>query len=244
MKSFVITGAGVGLGRTLARKFVDEGHQVFLLGRTQSKLDAVASELGELAIAVQCDVGSPDSVRQAFANIAQQQTTIDVLINNAAVFEPYELVKGSDEQIASVVSTNLAGPMYCIRAAIPMMQSGSQIINITSESVDLDLPHLSAYQSTKAGLERLSKSLYLELQPAGIRVTNVRAGGMYEEGKTWEVDPKARMAFAKEAMARGFNLMEKPLSQFESVAKVIGTLTELPDDLQVDSISLHARKTN
>ena len=241
-KVIAITGAGIGLGRALARRFASEGEQVILLGRTFSKVEVAAKEIGENALAVKCDIGNPDSVRDAFSVIAQHHSHIDVLINNAAVFEPFLLANATDEQIFNAVNTNLAGPMFCIRSAIPMMTNGSHIINITSESVELNLPHLSVYQSTKAGVERLSKSLHEELQPQGIRVTTVRAGAMFEEGKTWDAAPEDQMAFAKAAMERGFNMREKPLSQFTSVTNVVRTLIDLPADLHAVSISLHARK--
>lgn len=243
-KVIVITGAGVGLGRALARTFATSGHHVVLLGRTLSKVEAAAADIGEAAMAVQCDVGNADSVRTAFAAIAQRHPNIDILINNAAIFEPFLLVDGKDEQIINAVTTNLIGPMLCNRAAIPMMSSGSQIFSITSESVDMDFPHLSVYQASKAGVERLSKSLYRELEPQGIRVTNVRAGAMYEEGKVWEADPAAQMAFAKAAVERGINLRERPISQFDSVAKIFSALIDLPADLHADTITLHARKAD
>lgn len=241
-KTMVITGAGVGLGRALARRFAAEGDNVVLLGRTFSKVEAAAREIGDLALAVECDVSSPDSVRKAFATIADKHPTVDVLINNAALFEPFKVVDATDEQIINAVTTNLAGPMLCARAAIPMMQRGSLIINVTSESVDMPFPHLSIYQSTKAGLERFSKSLYQELDPQGIRVTNIRAGQMFEEGKTWDVDPEARKAFGIAAIAAGINLMERPISRFESVTDVFRAVIDLPADLHVAAMNLHARK--
>lgn len=241
-KTIVITGAGLGLGRALARRFANDGENVVLLGRTYAKVEAAAKEIGEQAMAVACDISSADSVRDAFAKIAERHPTIDVLINNAAVFEPFLLENATDEQILSAVTTNLAGPMFCIRAAIPMMQPGGHIINVTSESVEVELPHLSVYQSTKAGLERLTKSLHLELEPNGLRVSTVRAGSMYEEGKTWEANPEDQVAFGRAAMARGFNLLERPLSQFASVTDVFRSLIDLPADLHAVSVCLHARK--
>ena len=84
-KTIIITGAGDGLGRALARRFARDGETVILLGRTLSKLEAVAAELGEGHLALQCDVGDPDSVRAAFAQIATRHPKVDVLINNASV---------------------------------------------------------------------------------------------------------------------------------------------------------------
>ncbi len=238
---FIITGAGVGLGRALARAFVADGEQVALLGRTPAKVEAVAEELGDNAMAVGCDVSSPDSVREAFAQVAERHRRVDVLINNAAIFEPFKLVDASDEQIVNTVATNLAGPMLCARAVIPLMGRGGHIINVTSEAVGMTYPHLSVYQSTKAGVERLSTSLFHELEPDGIRVSAVRAGAMFEEGKTWDVDMDAAIAFHEAATSAGINLVERPISQFTSVTGIFRMLIDLPEDLHAAHISLHAR---
>ena len=241
-KTIVITGAGVGLGRALARRFAADGENVVLLGRTASKVEAAAAEIGASAMAVTCDVASPDSVRAAFATISGRHPRLDVLINNAAIFEPFQIVNARDDQILNAVATNLAGPMLCARSAIPLMQRGSHIINVTSESVDLPFPHLSVYQSTKAGLERFSLSLYRELEPGGIRVSYVRAGQMFEAGKSWDVDPEAAKQFHMAALAAGINLGERPISQFTSVTGIFRSLIDLPPDLHAVTIGLHARK--
>jgi len=238
----VITGAGAGLGRALARRFAAEGETIVLLGRTVTKLETLAAEIGARAIAVECDVGSPASVKAAFAAIAAAHPRIDVLINNAAVFEPFLITNATDDQILRTIATNVGGPILCTRAAIPLLGPGGQIINLSSESVDMHFPHLTLYQTTKAAVERFSRSMHHELEPAGIRVTTVRAGQMMEEGKTWDVDPKAAMAFAQAAMAAGLNLMQRPISQYANVTDVFRVLIDLPADVHVASIALHARK--
>lgn len=240
-KIIVITGAGVGLGRALARQFAGDGDNVVLLGRTLSKVEAVAEELGERALAISCDVGKPDSVRAAFASIAERYGKIDVLINNAAIFEPFKLINASDEQILNIVTVNLGGAMMCVREAIPIMGRGSHIINVSSESVVVPLPHLSVYQCSKAGLEQFSATMALELEPEGIRVSTVRAGQMYEEGKTWDVDSQAKIDFHQAALAAGIDPIKRPISQFTSVTHIFRMLVDLPPDLQVAHINLHAR---
>lgn len=241
-KTIVITGAGIGLGRALARRFAADGDHVVLLGRTLSKVQAAAREIGDRAIAVACDVASPDSVKAAFAEIGQHHQRIDVLINNAALFEPFLVAEATDGQIMNTLATNLAGPILCTRSAIPMMGRGSHIINVSSESVELPFPHLSLYQCSKAGLERFTLSLHRELEPNGIRVTIVRAGQMMEAGKVWNADPAAQMRFAKAAMEAGLNLRERPITQFTSVTNVFRSLIDLPDDLHSVTVTLHARK--
>ena len=183
-KVIVITGAGDGLGRALARRFARDGETVILLGRTLSKVEAVAQELGEPHFAVACDVGNPDSVRAAFAAIAQRHPKVDVLINNAAIYEPFTLAEVRDEQIAASLATNVAGPIHCAREALPLLRGGGHIINVTSESVPLKMPMLRLYAGGKAGLELMSDMWARELEPEGVRVTVVQAGMMMDETKT------------------------------------------------------------
>ncbi|RZM18610.1 MAG: SDR family oxidoreductase, partial [Sphingomonas sp.] len=138
-KTIVITGAGDGLGRALARRFAADGETVILLGRTLSKVKAVADEIGAPHVAIQCDVADPDAVRSVFATIAESYPKIDVLINNAGVYEPFTLADARDDQILNQISINLAGPVFCARAALPLLRGGGHIINVTSESVALQM---------------------------------------------------------------------------------------------------------
>ncbi|GIX30207.1 MAG: NAD(P)-dependent oxidoreductase [Porticoccaceae bacterium] len=241
-RTFVITGAGAGLGRALARRFAADGHRVVLLGRTPGKVEAAAAEIGENALALACDVSDPASVESAFSAIGERCGRIDVLINNAALFEPFELERGSPEQILAIVLTNLAGTILCSRAALPWMERGGHIVNVSSESVAMPFPHLSVYQATKAGVERFTESLFRELEPRGIRVSCVRAGAMYEEGKVWAVDPEARAAFGRAALERGIDLRSAPISHFASVVEVFRALVDLPEDLHAVLVALHARR--
>lgn len=241
-KIIVITGAGIGLGRALARRFVKDGDRVVLLGRTAAKVEAVAAELGERAMALACDVASPESVKAAFAAIAKQYPHIDALINNAAVYEPFLVAEATDAQILQCISTNLTGPMLCARAAVPLLGRGGHIINVGSESVGMRFPHLVVYQASKAGLERFSEGLHHELEPSGIRVTNVRAGQMYEEGKTFNIDPQVAQRFGAAALAAGLNLRERPISHVNSVTQVFRTLIDLPPDVHLVSVNVQARR--
>jgi meso-butanediol dehydrogenase/(S,S)-butanediol dehydrogenase/diacetyl reductase len=242
-KIIVITGAGVGLGRALARRFAAEGETVVLLARTLAKVEVAAAEIGERATAVACDVGSPESVRAAFAAIAARYPKIDVLINNAALYEPFLVEEASEKQIVDIVTTNLTGPILCARAAIALMGKGGHIINVSSESVGMLMPHMVVYQSSKAGLERFSEGLHHELEPSGIRVTCVRAGAMYEEGKQSNFDPEANARFMKATSAVGLNMRERPISHVNSVTNVFRSLLDLPADMTVHNVHIHARKS-
>lgn len=239
-KIIAITGANGGLGRALAQRFAADGDTVILLGRTLSKVRQVADEIGGRAMAVECDVSSPDSVRAAFTAIAAVHPKIDALINNAAVFGPYLIAEASDAQIINSVMSNLAGPMFTARSAIPMLNRGGHIINLSSESVEVPLPHLIAYQATKAGLERFSTGLHAELRDRGIRVTTVRAGQMVGPGATAQVDAESGMRFFEAAVKLGLNPMERPMTQFSSVTHAFRALIDAPSDLHIGTVVLEA----
>lgn len=242
-KTIVITGAGAGLGKALATRFSREGENVVLLGRTLSKVQALAEELGGSAMAVECDIANAASVRSAFARIAEVHPRIDVLINNAAVYEPFTVAEATDHQIDSIIATNLNGPIYCCRAAIPLMEKGAQIINVGSESIAVPFAMLSIYQTSKAGFEMFSQALEAELEESGVRVTMIRAGQMYDESKeasTWdrEVATRFYMACAKQ----GVDLRARPVSHTNSVTDVFRAVLDLPADVKLSLITVGARK--
>ncbi|MEY4161135.1 MAG: hypothetical protein RLZZ136_1756 [Pseudomonadota bacterium] len=241
-KVIVITGANGGLGRALAQRFAQDGDKVILLGRTLAKVEEVATAIGANASAVACEVTSPASVKAAFAEIAQRHAKIDVLINNAAIFEPSPIDEASDEHILNGILTNLAGPMLCSRSAIPLLNRGGLIINISSESVDHPFPYLLVYQSTKAGLEQFSKGLHAELEDKAIRVTTVRAGQMMGPGSSATMDPEMAMRFFQECIKRGFNPMERGVTQYDSTTGLFRYLIDLPSDMHIDIATYQARK--
>jgi meso-butanediol dehydrogenase / (S,S)-butanediol dehydrogenase / diacetyl reductase len=241
-KVIVITGANGGLGRALALRFANEGEKVVLLGRSLEKVQEVATAIGANAMAVACEVTSPDSVRAAFVEIAKMHPTIDVLINNAAIFDPFLIEEARDDQILGGILNNLAGPMLCTRSAVPMMGQGGLIINVSSESVDLPFPHLLVYQSTKAGLEQFSKGLHRELEGKGIRVSTVRAGQMTGAGQSAVMDPETGMRFFQACIARGFNPMDRGTTQYESTTGLFRLLIDLPADMHLDIATFQARK--
>ena len=240
-KIIVITGAGDGLGKHLARRFAAEGETLVLLGRTPAKVEAVAAEIGEQALAIACDVASPDSVRAAFARIAERHPKIDVLLNNAALFEPSTVAGASDAHIVNSVRTNLTGAIFCARAAIPMMRPGGHIINVSSEAVVLIYANLSLYQAAKAGLERFSLSLRDELEPQGLRVSLVRAGQMDKEGRAWDVDPEAAMQFVQANIDAGVDQTKRPRTDYRSATGVFRALIDLPPDMDLPLVQSRAR---
>lgn len=242
-KVIVITGAGDGLGRALSRRFARDGETVILLGRTLSKIQAVADEIGAPHFAIECDVAKPESVRAAFSEIAKRHPKIDVLINNAAVYEPFTLAEVTDAQIAAQININLAGPIYCAREALPLLRGGGHIINVTSESVPLKMPMLWLYAGTKSGLELISDMWGRELEAEGVRVTIVQAGMMIDETKTGSNWPQeVAIRFGMENAKIGLNLRERPLSHYNSAADAFRAILDTPPDLHIQSVALRGHR--
>jgi meso-butanediol dehydrogenase/(S,S)-butanediol dehydrogenase/diacetyl reductase len=242
-KTIVITGAGDGLGRALARRFAKDGETVILLGRTLAKVESVAAELGAPHFAVQCDIGKPDSVRAAFAAIAQRHPSIDVLINNAGIFEPFSIQEAGDDQILAMLHTNFAGPIFCTREAVKLLPRGGHVINVTSESVRVKYPLLWMYEATKAGVEHYSESIGRDLEVEGIRMTVVRAGQMMDETKTGSSWPmELAMRFHQACLAVGLNLRERPLSHYNSITDAFRAVIDTPADVNIPMLALSAWK--
>jgi NAD(P)-dependent dehydrogenase (short-subunit alcohol dehydrogenase family) len=241
-KVIVITGAGSGLGKTLARHFARNGDQVVLLGRTFAKLQTLAGEIGPAALPIACDVSDPDAVRSAFDQIMKTHGRVDVLINNAALAQFTTLGDASDDHIFTTVGTNLIGTLLCSRAALHVMAPGGHIINVSSESVDAPYPHHVVYQATKAGIETMSRHLQDEVRPRGIRISVVRAGPMLGEDRAVHSSPEASEAFHKACLERGMDLAQVPIARTESTLWVFQSLIDMPPDVHVDTVRFVGRK--
>jgi meso-butanediol dehydrogenase / (S,S)-butanediol dehydrogenase / diacetyl reductase len=242
-KIIVITGAGDGLGRALARRFARDGETVVLLGRTLSKIQAVADELGAPHFAIECDVSDPVSVRAAFAAVAQRHPKVDVLINNAAIFMPFDLGEATDEQICTQININLAGPIFCAREALPLLRGGGHIINVSSESADIEMPMLWLYAGTKAALEQISTQWSRDLAAEGVRVTVVQAGMMLDETKTgsnWPPEVSQRFAIAQASV--GIDLRTAPRTHYNSATAAFRAVIDSPADLHFGMVKLRGSR--
>ncbi len=239
-KVIVITGAGSGLGRALARRFASDGDQVVLLGRNMATLKRTAGKLGERATCIECDIRSAATVKKAFAEIAERFPTIDVLINNAGTYEYSTVLDASDEHIFDTINTNLIGAILCCRSAVPLIRRGGHIINVSSGTVDRHFPGLALYATSKAGLDRFSAALASEAKDQDICVTVVRASQM-----STQRDPKT---IGKEftnhtttALKFGKDPRNYPTSTYNSVTSVFRAIVDLPPDVGTVTIGLYPR---
>jgi NADP-dependent 3-hydroxy acid dehydrogenase YdfG len=175
----LITGATSGFGAAMARKFVQNGHQVIAAGRREERLDALAGELGAALLPVAMDVASRESVTQALAALPAAWREIDVLINNAGLaLGTAPSQAASLEDWETMIDTNCKGLVTLTRLLLPDMVARDRglIINIGSFAGAWPYPGAGVYGATKAFVDQFTKNLRADLAGTGVRATNIAPG--------------------------------------------------------------------
>ena len=185
-KVAVVTGAGRGIGRVIARTLAASGAHVVAAARTGEEIDSLAAEItgdGGEALAVRTDVTDEASVEAMFGVIDDKFGRVDILINNAGMGVFAHIVDCSSEDFDRVLAVNAGGTFLCSREAFKRMipQESGYIINISSILGVRAYVNQGAYTAAKHGVMGLTKALALEGQPHGIRVSAVLPGGVNTE---------------------------------------------------------------
>lgn len=180
-KHVVITGAGSGLGASLALKYNELGNHVTLIGRTRKKLEKVAKSFKNSNYSIySLDISVPSKVKEVFSEIVKDVKAIDILINSAGLgyFDLAENI--SDEQIDQMIDINLKGTIYCtqeVLAAMKARNSGS-VINIVSTAGIEGKIEESVYCASKFGVKGFTDSIIKELANKDIHIHGIYMGGM------------------------------------------------------------------
>lgn len=220
----VITGASRGIGLATAQAFSAAGFALVITGRHQKKLEAVRTELGaDKTQALAFDVADADAVGHAFAAINNRFGRIDVLVNNAGVahaLAPADQL--SLEAWKANLDTNLTGTFLVTRAAIPLMQQGSTIVNNLSVAATQPFAGMAAYNASKFGAMGFTQALREDLRSRGIRVLALIPGATDTDiwRQFWPAAPRQKMISA------------------ETVAQAILHVVNLPCEAAVDEIRI------
>jgi NAD(P)-dependent dehydrogenase (short-subunit alcohol dehydrogenase family) len=179
-----VTGAGRGLGRSIALAMAREGARVVIMSRTAEELQEVVSRVrayGGEGDYCEGDVSVPEGVWRGIAKAHKQYKGLDILVNNAAIIGPARFLEDADVAAwQRTVNTNLYGTFLCSRAAgLVMKERGSgKIINISSGLGQMAYPRFCAYSVSKAGEIQMTRSLAEEWRPLNIQVNAIDPGVM------------------------------------------------------------------
>ena len=211
-KVAVVTGGSRGIGRGIAEALAREGAKVALTARSLTAAASAAKEIGSGARGYACDVRAYEAVQRLFAHVAKDLGGCDILVNNAGIGNFGPVVDMDPDDWRSMIETNLNGPFYCCREAIPQMKrkGGGYIINISSLAGKNPIQNAAGYNATKFGLNGFSEALMMEVRYDGIRVSYLMPGSVATEFGRGSA-AKSDWALTPADVAEGvMNLLQSP----------------------------------
>jgi NAD(P)-dependent dehydrogenase (short-subunit alcohol dehydrogenase family) len=233
MKVALVTGAGSGIGRAVARALAREGWTLALLGRREAALRETLAD----ALILPADVADEAQVDAAFAALRRQHGRLDLLFNNAGIAAPpLPIDELTVAQWRAVVDTNLTGSFLCARAAFALMKAqsprGGRIINNGSISAHAPRPHSAPYTATKHAITGLTKSLSLDGRAFDIAAGQIDIGNAATE-----------MAAPMQQGVRQANgqIAVEPTMDVQDVARAVVYMASLPLSANVQTLTVMAR---
>lgn len=185
-KSALITGAARGIGRGFAEAYVREGATVAIADINLDAATETAAAIGDAAYAVHLDVTRQDSIDAAIETVVEKAGKLDILINNAALFDAAETVDITRESYDRLYAVNVAGTLFTMQAAAARMivqGHGGKIINMASQAGRRGESLVLVYCSTKAAVISMTQSAGLNLIRHGINVNAIAPGVV--DGEHW-----------------------------------------------------------
>jgi NAD(P)-dependent dehydrogenase (short-subunit alcohol dehydrogenase family) len=197
-KVAVVTGGTSGIGFAAARRFVQEGLQVFITGRRQAELDAAVAKLGKNATGIQGDVSNLADLDRLYTTVKREAGHIDVLFANAGLGEFLPLEAITEEHFDRTFGANVKGVVFTVQKALPLLRDGGSIILNGSIVSITGTAALSVYSATKAAVRSFARSWMLELKGRRIRI-NVLSPGPIDTPGLSGLAPNAEQAAGMKA---------------------------------------------
>jgi len=186
-KSALITGAARGIGAAFAKAYADEGATVAIGDIALDRAEETAAAIGPNAYAVRLDVTDQASIDAAVASVVDRAGSLDILVNNAALFDAHNIVDITRQSYEKLFSVNVAGTLFTLQAAARQMikqGKGGKIINMASQAGRRGESLVAVYCATKAAVISLTQSAGLNLIQHGINVNAIAPGVV--DGEHWD----------------------------------------------------------
>ena len=218
----LVTGGGRGIGAATAQRFAEEGARVVVSDMDQAPAEAVAKEIGGLAVA--CDVTDRDAVEGLIARAVGELGRLDILVCCAGIIRDNLLFKMTDDDWDSVIDTHLKGTFLCARAAQKAMvqQKYGKMVFLSSTSA-LGNRGQTNYATAKAGLQGMARTLAIELGPFNINV-NAVAPGFVETRMTRATAERMGVDFEAFKIGAASQIPLGRIGQPEDIASVVAFL--------------------
>lgn len=198
-KVAIVTGASRGIGRAVAERLAKEGASVVVnyVQNTDKGMEVVSAieAAGGHALAVQADMSKLTDVRRLFRETMDRFDHLDILVSNAALFQPRPIAEVTEDEFDAAFALNCKGTFFALQEAARCITNGGRIIYISSCSTAISLPGFAVYVGTKAAGEQFSRSLAKELGARGITVNIVSPG--FTETDMLPKDPEWRATGAR-----------------------------------------------
>jgi NADP-dependent 3-hydroxy acid dehydrogenase YdfG len=193
-RAAVITGASSGIGEATARSLTASGFRVALLARRTDRIERLADQLGDSAIAIQADVTNRESLVAAAERVKNELGGADVLVNNAGIMLLAPFTSDQHNEHLRMVETNLLGAMTATEVFLDQLRDGGgDLVNVSSVAGRTARPGNAVYAATKWGMNGWSEGLRQELHP-DIRVIVIEPGAVATELTDHITHPGAQQA--------------------------------------------------
>ncbi len=216
-KVVAITGASAGIGAASARALAVEGASVVLGARRRERLDGLATELGDRVAVVEMDVRSPEDSHRLVETAFEEFGRLDAIVANAGIGAYGGIMDLTDEQMADMMDTNVAGTVWPIRAAVPKFfdAGGGDIVIVASVAGLRGAGDEAVYAATKFAQVGLAGGLDRELREKNIRVSTICPGGTATEfamgtGRTPDMPGLAKMLRAEDVADAVVTVLKQP----------------------------------